>query len=108
MYDRHVMYVFNYLQATNPIYTMPEEKVFDLYAKDIKKIFPHFDKKDVIKWQLARNPFATPIYNGKYSEKMPPIQITNSLFLANTSQVYPEDRNVNNGIVLAKKVVKLI
>lgn len=108
MYDRHVMYVFNYLQASNPIYTMPEEKVFDLYAKDIKKVFPHFDKKDVIKWQLARNPFATPIYNGKYSEKMPPIQITKTLFLANTSQVYPEDRNVNNGIVLAKKVVKLI
>lgn len=105
MYGRHVVYVFNYLQASNPIYTMKPEDVFDLYTKDIKKIFPQFKKTDVINWQLARNPFATPIYNGKYSKKMPPIRITDTLFLANTSQVYPEDRNVNNGIVLAKKVV---
>lgn len=108
MYERHVMYVFNYLSAEDPIYTMDPQKCFDLYTKDLKKVFPDFKKSDVIKWQLARNPFATPIYNGKYSKRMPPNKIADHIFIANTSQVYPEDRNVNNGITLARKVVSLI
>lgn len=105
---RHIMYVFNYLRADDPIYTMEPQKVYDLYSADLKKIFPHFKKSDVIKWQLARNPFATPIYNGKYSRKIPPLKFAPHVYIANTSQVYPEDRNVNNGIVLARKVVKLL
>lgn len=108
MYGRHVMYVFNYLRIDNPIYTMDPDDVYQLYTRDLKKIFPHFKKSNIIKWQLARNPFATPIYNGKYSRKVPPNKIAPHVYLANTSQVYPEDRNVNNGIVLAKKVVDLI
>jgi protoporphyrinogen oxidase len=103
----HVMYVFNYLRADDPIYTMDPKAVYDLYTNDLHKLFPHFKKSDVISWQLARNPFATPIYNGKYSHKMPPNKIAPHIFLANTSQVYPEDRNVNNGIALARKVVAL-
>lgn len=109
MYGGHqVMYVFNYLRADDPIYTMDPKEVYNLYTTDLKKIFPHFKKADVITWQLARTPFATPIYNGKYSRKIPKLRFAPHVYIANTSQVYPEDRNVNNGIALARKVTQLI
>ncbi len=104
----HIMYVFNYLSADDSLYTMDPKAVYNLYTRDLKKIFPHFSRKNVIQWQLARNPYATPIYSGKYSQRMPRHKMAPHIYLANTTQVYPEDRNVNNGIVLARKVIKLI
>ena len=108
IYGRHVMYLFNYLPPTDKLFTMSPKAVYNLYIKDLKKIFPEFKDSLVIRWELSRHPFATPIYSGKYSKNIPPFQIDRRLFLANTTQVYPEDRNVNNGIRLAENVVKTV
>jgi len=105
IYKTHLAYVFNYLPVNDPIYRLSPSETFELYAKDLKKIFPKFTKKIVSGWQLFRDRYATPIYNKNYSKKIPPIRITDKIFLANTSQIYPEDRNVNNSIILAKKVL---
>lgn len=106
VYGSHLMYLFNYLPVEHKIYQMSDQKVFDLYMRDLKKVFPEFDKKWVKSWQLSRTPFATPIYDGAYSDKMPANKISENIFLANTSQVYPEDRNTNNGIRLAKSLLE--
>jgi protoporphyrinogen oxidase len=108
VYGAHLIYLFNYLPVEHKIYQMEENAVFKLYTDDLKKVFPDFNRDLVNDWQLARNPYATPVYDGVYSEKIPPMQITPDIYLANTSQVYPEDRNTNNGIRLARKVTGMI
>lgn len=107
-YQTHLVYLFNYLPTNHPIYRQSPQKVFEAYLKGVKQIFPDFKKSDVTNWQLFRHPFATPIYSGKYSQKIPPFKLSSRLFLANTSQVYPEDRNISNGIKLAHKIVRLL
>lgn len=104
-YKNHIVYIFNYLGQNNPIYISDPETVKKRYLNDVKKIFPSFNTSDIVNYQLFRNAYATPIYDAHYSKKQPPFKIGEHIFLANTSQVYPEDRNVSNGIKLAKKII---
>ena len=106
---RSMVYLFNYIDSADIFYTASEEEIKKRYLQDLKKIFPSFSLKNLESFHLSRGNYATPVYNGKYSQKIPPFNTPFSgIFIANTSQIYPEDRNVSNSIALAKKLVTKI
>lgn len=53
--------------------------------------------------------FATPVYFLGYSRvKMPNHTPWRGLYIANITQIYPEDRNMSNAIAVAHKAVDLM
>ncbi len=107
--NQHLVYVFNYLSDQNPLFYMGKDEIENLYINGLRKIFPSFTQKSIIKTVLSKDKFATPIYSLNYSTLMPshetPIK---NLFLANTAQVYPYDRNVSNCINNSLDLTRLI
>ncbi len=106
-YGANIIYLFNYAQRNSKIYNMSKKELFRLYTKSLKKIFKNFDEKDVISYEVFRDEHATPIYTKGYLQIMP-LHLTpiKNLYLANTSQIYPEDRNINNSIKIVKRAVE--
>ncbi len=65
---------------------------------------PAFDRSWVRQRWLFREPDAQPIVTPGYRERMPPLQTgVDGLLLANTTQVYPEDRGTNYAVRLGRE-----
>jgi len=96
---KKIVYVFNYLPANDPMCHYSKDEIQALYVNGLKKIFPLFNEGWVEDTVFSKDLFGTPIYSLDYASEMPshktPIP---NLYLANTAQIYPEDRNVNNCI----------
>jgi len=102
--NENLAYVFNYTKSNSKIYKMKDDKLFELYAKGLKLMFPRFDKSDVIGYHVSRNKYATPVYNVGYLKPGFETRLR-GVYMVNTSQIFPDDRNMNNSIKLAKRFI---
>jgi protoporphyrinogen oxidase len=106
---RHLIYVSNYLERDDPRYSMRATELFDLYAPHLKRINPAFDAAWIEKKIVMRAEAGQPVITCNYSERIPdhrtPIR---GLYLANTLQIYPEDRGTNYSVNLGKKISGIV
>ncbi len=104
-----VTYVFRYLSPNDPLYRMENSEVENRFRAAVKEVFPRFDPSQVAESFLFKTPKATPVYKDRYSGYKPPLELLpGRLYMINTAQIYPEDRNLNNGVALAKELVARI
>ena len=104
---RHIIYVFNYVSEDHPCFSMSREDYFALHEESLRRINPSFRRERVRKIHLFHARYGTPIYTLGYIEKMPPFRMPfKNLYMANTSQIYPYDRNMNNCAALGRRVAK--
>jgi protoporphyrinogen oxidase len=106
---RHLIYVSNYLEQDNPIYSMKAGELFDLYEPHLKRINPAFDASWIEKKIVLRAEAGQPLITCNYSQRIPdhhtPIK---GLYLGNTLQIYPEDRGTNYSVRLGKAISRIV
>jgi len=106
---KHILYISNYLDETSPLFNMKDSDLLEEYIPHLKKINPRFDRSWIEQWHYHKVAAAQPIIGTNYSEQLPdhrtPIK---SLYLANTTQVYPEDRGTNYSVRMGKHVADLM
>ncbi len=103
-----VVYLGNYLPDGDERLAMSKEQLIDLYEPYLKKINSQFDRSWVVKAVSFVGPFAQPIVDTSYKEKIPAFVVPGyaNLFLATMAQVYPWDRGTNYAVKLAKDLVR--
>jgi len=106
---KHYVYLSKYMETDHPYFSMPEDQLIETYIPYLKRINPAFDRSWIEKWWVFRERAAQPIVTLNYSEKIPDHRtpLTN-LYLANTSQIYPEDRGTNYSVRLGNQISKLV
>jgi protoporphyrinogen oxidase len=104
--NNSIVYLFNYVNSGHKLMAMSDVEIMDLYCRDLIKIFPRFEKTLIRSFVVSRDNYATPVFGFNYSVAMPKPKISDRIFLANTAQIYPHDRNVNNSIKLVKKLMQ--
>jgi len=105
----HVAYLSNYLEEASPLLQMGVDELCELYFPHLKRINPTFSPDWVADRWLFRGPFAQPIIGMHYSRSIPEHRTPiGRLYLANMSQIYPEDRGQNYSIRLAEKVAGML
>lgn len=103
---RHVIYLGNYLPMSHPLFSMSEEQVLAEYLPAVARINPAFQPEWVTESRMFRAPFAQPIVTVGYADRLPPHETPiRGLFVANMSQVYPQDRGQNYSIAMANRLV---
>ena len=109
-YDgRRFLYVANYLAHGHALLSLDADALLDRYMPGLRTINPAFDRSWVKAAWLHREPAAQPIVTVGYHERIPPLQTTvPGLFLANTTQVYPEDRGTNNAVRDGARAAELL
>jgi len=105
----HIVYLSNYASPDNPVLQMDAEQVFETYLDGIRRINPKFDRSWVRQMWLFKDPGGQPVITTNYSRQIAPMRTgIDGLYLANTTQVYPEDRGQNYSLRLGEQVAKLM
>jgi len=103
---RRFLYVANYLEAGHPMLALDPDELITLYEPGLRKVNPAFSRAWVKQRWLFREPAAQPIVTRGYRERMAPLATgVPGLILANTTQIYPEDRGTNYSVRLADQAV---
>jgi len=106
---RHLMYVSRYLDADDPIYKMNTDQALEFFLPHLKKINTNFSRDRISKAHLFRYPYAQPVIGTHYSRILPEFNTPiRGLYVANLSQIYPEDRGTNYAVRLGNQVAEKI
>ena len=106
---KHIVYLANYLPKDSPLYQKDAKGLLEHYLPYLKKINPEFQEDWVEDCYLWKDGGAQPIIGTNYSRQIldykTPIE---GLYLANTTQIYPEDRGMNYSVRLGNHISKLV
>ena len=105
----HVVYLSNYLAREHRLYGLDHDQLLDEYLPHLRKINPEFDRSWVLKSYYHRVPAAQPIIGVDYSERLPAHRTPlDGVYLANTTQVYPQDRGTNYSVRMGRHVARMV
>ena len=105
---QHVVYFSRYADPGDPIVEQDVEQVLDGYEPFIRRINPAFDRAWIRGRWLFKDRAGQPIVHASYHETIPPHRTpVAGLYLANTTQIYPEDRGQNYSIRMGRRVARL-
>jgi protoporphyrinogen oxidase len=103
---RHFMYVANYLPRGHELLSLDIDELWAVYEPGLRRINPEFSREWVRQSWRFREPAAQPVVLPNYRDRMPPYETgVPGLLMANTTQVYPEDRGTNYAVREAEEVV---
>jgi protoporphyrinogen oxidase len=109
-YDgRRFLYVANYLEHGHELLGLDADALLERYLPGLRKVNPGFDPSWVRNRWLHREPAAQPIVTVGYHRRIPPLRTAvEGLLLANTTQVYPEDRGTNYAVRLGNEAAEAV
>jgi len=102
---RYVVYLSKYLPHTDPLYSMNADEFFSYSIPFLKKMFPSFDIRWVMKHHLWRARWSQPVVEKNYSKLIPEeLGPDEGFHICSMAQIYPEDRGTNYAIRNGRKV----
>ena len=103
---RRFVYVASYLDPGDPLLELGPEELLARYEPGLRRVNPDFSRDWVRRAWLHREPAAQPVVTAGYVDRMPPLDTgVPGLILANTMQIYPEDRGTNYSVRLGGQAV---
>jgi protoporphyrinogen oxidase len=106
---KRVMYVSNYLDPSSPYFQMSRDELFNAYLPHLQKINPNFSPDWVEEMWHFKEAAAQPIVPLNYSKQIPEYRTPlRHLYLANTTQIYPEDRGTNYSVRLGQIIAQMV
>ena len=110
VYDgKRIVYISNYLSKDSLLSSLDADELLSEYIPHLRKISPDFDPAWIEERHLFREEAGQPIITTHYSSQIPDHRTPIShLYLANTTQIYPEDRGMNYSVRLGREIAKLV
>lgn len=106
---KHIYYIGAYVPYEHAYFSQSEEDIMNEWKRGLKKMFPNFDQGKILEERLFRFKDAQHIVGIDYVEKIPAYQSpVPNVYLANFSQIFPDDRGTNYAIEEGKKVAGLV
>ena len=106
---KHIVYLSNYLNTDHPLYKMGHEELLGEYLPHLRKINPDFDLSWIETSYHHKVDAAQPIIGTNYSSRIPDHRTPfGGVYLANTTQVYPEDRGTNYSVRMGRHVARMV
>jgi protoporphyrinogen oxidase len=106
---RRFLYVANYLPHGHELLELDADALLARYEPGLRQVNRAFERGWVRNMWLHREPAAQPIVTVGYRERIPALRTpVPGLVLANTTQVYPEDRGTNYAVRLGEEAARAV
>ena len=106
---KRFVYLSKYLEPDHPYFSMPDDQLIDTYVPFLQRINPDFDRSWIERAWVFRERSAQPVIPLNYSQRIPDHRTgLERLYLANTTQIYPEDRGTNYSVRLGNQIATLV
>lgn len=104
-----LVYVPQYISALAPRFLRPDNEILDEYFSYLKMIRPDLKDSDLIAFKVFRDPYAQPIPEKGFSKMLPDMRTPiSNLLIADSSFYFPEDRTIDQSIMVGKKLARLV
>lgn len=108
-YPARYLYVSNYVAAGDALVSMTTDEILARYMPSLKRIAPTVDEHDILRAWSFREEAAQPIPEiGNRHRILPYETPLSGVYLANTTQIYPEDRGTNYSVRLGRDAAAAI
>ncbi|HEU5288500.1 MAG TPA: hypothetical protein VFV20_08865, partial [Candidatus Limnocylindria bacterium] len=108
-YPARYLYVSNYVHRDDPLSRLDGEALLRHYLHALRLMNPRFDERHVLRHWSFREEAAQPVPRvGNRHRLLPYASPRRGLYLANTTQIYPEDRGTNYSVRLGRDVAEEI
>ncbi len=106
---RHIVYLTNYTPRESDLYQKSGSELLEDFIPHLQKINPDFDRSWIQEYYHHKVDGAQPIIGVNYSREIPDHRTPfKHLYLANTTQIYPEDRGTNYSVRMGRQVAQLL
>ena len=106
---RHLYYIGAYLPEDHPQFTMGDQALSARWYEYLRKIYPQFDPSRIQEQHLFRFRHAQHIVDTSYAERIPAYKSPlPGVWLANFSQIFPEDRGTNYAVREGNRLARMI
>ena len=106
---RHILYLTNYTPRDSDLYRKTPDELLADFVPHLQKINPDFQRSWIQEYYHHKVDGAQPIVGVHYGRQIPdhrtPYQ---NLYLANTTQIYPEDRGTNYSVKMGREVARMV
>lgn len=106
---KRFVYLSKYLEPDHPYFTLPDDDLIEAYIPHLQRVNPKFRRDWIEDQWVFRERSAQPIIPLNYSQRIPDHRTgLPGLYLANTTQIYPEDRGTNYSVRLGNQIAALV
>ena len=106
---RHIVYLSNYPDRQSELYRKEPAELLEEFVPYLQRLNPDFKREWILEYYHHRVDGAQPIIGVNYSERIPDHRTPfKSLYLANTTQIYPEDRGTNYSVRMGRQVARMV
>jgi len=108
-YPARYLYVSNYVAPTDPLARMNTDELLGHYLPPLRRVSSTFRDDDILRCWSFREDSAQPVPRVGNRHRVVPIETPREgIFLANTTQIYPEDRGTNYSVRLGRAAAETI
>lgn len=105
----YIAYLSRYYAKTENIASLSNSELEKLMLVELKRIYPDFKMNQVKNVYIFKTDTAAPVCGLNFSKKIPECKTpVKSLYIANMTHVYPDERSCNNSIRIAAEACKVI
>ena len=105
----HIVYISNYPSRESQLYRKSATELLEEFAPHLRKINPEFDPSWILECHHHKVDGAQPIVGVDYGQHIPDHRTPfKNLYLANTTQIYPEDRGTNYSVRMGRRVARMV
>ncbi len=105
----HLAYLSRYIDLADPLATEDTTAIGERWIGELPRIYPQFQREDVVKVQTFRTHGAATVVHRNYSSVVPrcrtPIE---KLYVSTMAHIYPDERSVNNCIRIAANACRVM
>lgn len=106
---KHIYYIGDYTQNDSELMNMSDEEIKQKWYAATKKLFPEFSEEIVTEEHVFKFKNAQHIVDPTYEHRIPKMRTPlPGFYLANFSQIFPEDRGTNYAVRDGRKVAEMI
>ncbi len=103
----HCIYLPRYLPPDHPDMQADPEKIIQKRIAALKNIYSDFETNCVKKSFLQATPYGQPLVTAGYGNIVPsPHTGVENLYYLSMCMIFPEDRQMDNSVIMAEKLVK--
>lgn len=106
---RHILYLTNYTPRDSALYRKSPEELLEDFVPHLQKLNPAFQRSWIREYYHHKVDGAQPIIGVNYGRQRPDHRTPcKNLYLANTTQIYPEDRGTNYSVRMGRQVARMV
>ncbi len=99
-----LVYLPKYVAPDDAMFALSDEEIKEKFLNAIARMYPQFERDDVVSFRVSRVRYVFPIPTLNYSEKLPAMETSvEGLHIINSAHIVNGTLNVNETVQLAEK-----